>query len=177
MLILFFLYIAKVTYDYMVWFLIRSLWCGVAFCPSVLELSSLVSICVPSDGCPHYWGRFWWPWGIFIFYSVLLLVKSILLTSRHDFDSLFWWVLSLMRSISVTLRHKFIFYSALPSVESIFLTLRHEVVSCSALPSMGSISLTLRHKFIFCSALTSVGSISLTLRHQFNFCSGSLSDI
>ena len=28
LLILLFLYIAKVAYDYMVWFLIRSLWCG-----------------------------------------------------------------------------------------------------------------------------------------------------
>ena len=160
-----------------------AIWCGfwfvvfigAAFCPSVFELSFLISICVPSDGCPRYWGRFWWPWGIFIFYSVLLLVKSISLTSRHDFDSLFWWVLSLMRSISVTLRHKFIFYSALPSVESIFLTLRHEF--CSALPSVESISLTLRHEFISCSALPSVESISLTLRHQFIFYSGSLSDI
>ena len=41
------------------------------------------------------------------FYSVLFLVKSVLLTLRHDLV-LFCWVPSLMRSILVTLR-RFVF--------------------------------------------------------------------
>ena len=72
----------------MVWFLIRSiiLW------PFVLQFSSspfaliFVSLLM---GALIKWSRWWWPRGIFIFYSVLLLVKSISLTSRHDFASLF----------------------------------------------------------------------------------------
>ena len=76
LLILLFLYIAKVAYDYMVWFffifdILRPelfllillffggcafcrIYYGVAFCPSVFELSFLILVCVPSDGCPHY---------------------------------------------------------------------------------------------------------------------------
>ena len=49
------LYIAKVVYDYMVWFfLIRGFF---LVWPFVLQFFSsfpfLVSICVPSDGCPR----------------------------------------------------------------------------------------------------------------------------
>ena len=50
--VLLILYIAKVVYDYMVWLLIRG-FMGVAFCPSVFELSLSILICVPSDGCPR----------------------------------------------------------------------------------------------------------------------------
>ena len=83
-------------------------------------------------------------------------MKSISLTSRHDFDSLL---------------------GVLHLGEADLIDLEVLIYFCGALPSVESISLTLRHEFIFYSALTSVGSISLTLRHQFNFCSGSLSDI
>ena len=91
------------------------------------------------------------------------LVKSVLLTLRHDLV-LFYWVLSLNEVDFDDLEVYFIFQcTSFSGVD--LLTLRHEFISCSALHLMGSVSLTLRHEFISCSALTSVGSISLTLRH------------
>ena len=85
------------AFCYMVWFLFRSL-VDVAFRPSVFELSFCFGFLFvsPLVGAFLKWSRWWWPRGIFIFYSALFLVKSILLTSRHEFCfpywvSSFWW--------------------------------------------------------------------------------------
>ena len=103
-------------------------------------------------------------------------MKSISLTSRHDFVSLFGCPrLDEADFVDLEVLLYFLQCTSFGGVDRFDPEAR--IYFCSALTSMGSISLTLRHEFISCSALTSVGSVSLTLRHQFIFCSGSLSDI
>ena len=74
--------------------------------------------------------------------SVLISMKSILLTSRYQFY--FCSALSSMGPILMTLRHQF---SVLVLVKPILLTSRYQFISCSALSSVESILLTLRHDF------------------------------
>ena len=57
---------------------------GMAFCPSVFKLSFWFLFASLFDGCLRWWGRFWWPWGKFIFYSALSSIGSVLLTQRHQ---------------------------------------------------------------------------------------------
>ena len=126
--------------------------------PFVLQFSSspfaliFVSLLM---GALIKWSRWWWPRGIFIFYSALFLVKSILLTSRHEFCfpycgcSHFEWI----RWFGF--RGKFIFYSGLPfggrshfGGVDLLDSEACEFIFYSALPVVESILWTLRHEFI-----------------------------
>jgi len=118
-----------------------------AFCPSVFKLSFWLLFASLFDGCLRWWGRFWWPWGKFIFYSALSSIGSVLLSQRHQ---IFVFGLILMKSILLTSRNQFNF--------------------CSALPSVGSISMTLRHQFDFCPRFGEADFVDLEVPVYFLQC-------
>ena len=131
-----------------------------AFCPSVFKLSFWLLFASLFDGCLRWWGRFWWPWGKFIFYSALSSIGSILLTQRHQFLSSFRWSrFCWPRGTNFIFAVRFLRWgrfrwpwgtnliSVLILVKPILLTSRYQFISCSALSSVESILLTLRHDF------------------------------
>ena len=75
---------------------------------------------------------------------VLLLVKSISLTSRHDFDSLFGCPhLGEADFVDLEVLIYFLQCASFGGVD--FVDSEAPIYFCSALPLVGSISLTLRH--------------------------------